>query len=148
VKEVSKENSDPDVIMDVVGQDDFRDKLKLQLVSDASYVIMLSISERDEENIIRRLAAKRGVPLVPYAYNAVGEYYNIRCVEFMSLGLVPVSFQLTLPGVPLWKVRVPMPEEVLERFLSEEQKLEVAHFKATAKEANLRVEYLQMVSCY
>lgn len=145
---MSKETSEPEVIMDATGEDDYRDKLKLQLISDASYVVMLSISERDDENIIRRLAAKRGVPLVPYAYNAVGEYYNVRCVEFMFLGLVPVGFQLTLPGTPLWKVRVPMPEEVLDRFLSGEQKLEVASFKAVAKEANLRVEYLQMVNCY
>jgi len=142
-----KETSDPEVIMDATGEDDFRDKLKLQLTSDPSYIVMLSISERDDDNVIRRLAAKRGVPLVPYAYNAVGEYYNIRCVEFMSLGTVPVGFQLTLPGTPLWKVRVPMPEEVLERFLTTEQKLEAAQFKAGSKEANLRVEYLQMVSC-
>jgi len=145
---MTKEIEESEVIADAQGNDDFRHQLRLQITSDATYVVMLSVSDRDDENVIRKLTAKRGVPLVPYAYNQVSEHYNVRCVDYMPLGAVPVGFQLTLPGVSFWKVRVPMPEDVLERFLTHEQKQEAEGFKNAAREANLKVEYLQMVSCF
>jgi hypothetical protein len=83
-----------------------------------------------------------------YRYAAVNDKYSVVCFDCMSLGFVNISYFITMNGTGGWRIRVPMPEPVLKRYMSPEQRKKLANYKSVFRNAgeDVRFEYVQMVS--
>jgi hypothetical protein len=115
--------------------------------ADSTYVTVLAVHKDPTQNFVRRVSAKRGVPVAGYGYvyDMPHECYLVRCVDFLGLGYVPLSFRMAVKGVTEWTAEVPMPESVLKKALSPQQRKDLKKFMSNFRE-NYTFEFIQLLA--
>lgn len=86
---------------------------------------------------------RAGVPLNGYVYDAVAEKFYCEGVDHLDLGIIPVSFYITVGNN--WKYPIPVPESVITDFLDKTQKKQLKDFKAKNKDCFF--DYFQLMGC-
>jgi hypothetical protein len=120
-------------------------KLVVQTSISSTYVVVTAYDSQSETNIVNRISCRRGIPIGGYVHDAQNDCYYVECADFLNLGLIPISYAATLSGDRYWKVRLPMPESVIKKYLSPLQKKELRNFLKRFKEPRFRISYIQMV---
>lgn len=109
---------------------DFRRKLDLIQSDDGTGVIVLAISKKDDiPNETRAIPAIAGDSINSVVYDMVKDQYLAFCHSYIDLGIIPVNYKLCIKGVHGWAVDVPMPMPVIERYLTEDQKVNLQNWK-------------------
>ena len=96
-----------------------------------TYIIVTAINHERGRNFVNRISCKKGLPIGGYTYDAQSDSYHVDCADYLHLGYVPISFMARIKGMEDWHMRVPMPENVLKKFLSSLQKKELRNFTNT-----------------
>lgn len=125
----------------------FKDCLKVSYDKTASFIFVLAVHEETKKNNITKISCTKGLPLGGHVYDTSKDCYLVRCVDYLPLGRIKVSFGLEVPGTGGWGMRVPMPPSLVEEFLNGQQKRDFAKFKETFKN-NFNFEFLQMVNIF
>ena len=127
-------------------QDDavvIRDMLAFRSCSEETYVIVVAMNRDPRKNTPTRIKCHRGTPLGGYAYDTVNDSYCFDCVDHLALGLVPISFQIVLGK---WASYVPMPEQVMAKYLSEKQQANLKAYRANFTPAEDYIfEFVQLL---
>jgi hypothetical protein len=127
----------------------FAKEVKSNLIvsqSDTQTVVFVAAVHREPSmNAMRKVPAKRGVPIGGYVYDHGSECYLVNCIDFFSLGYVPASFTVSMPSAGGWRMPVPVPENVLKKLLSHDQRRDLKRFMSlfSGMEA-VRFEYVQL----
>ena len=124
---------------------DIKLNLKLRQTSACTYVIVMAIDAQQANNKIFRIAPGKGTPIGGYVYDTVNAFFSVRCMDYVCLGFIPVAFEASMGSSEGWSVRVPLPEAVIKRYLSQEQLADLAGFKSKYAADCYRIEYLQSV---
>ena len=134
----------------VKDQKDFRYGLVPEPEENAVQVYVVAVHADPERNKQTSINLNRCVPIEGYVYNQITDKYAVECFDAMNIGFVPVAYKLRLEGVGNWSVYVPMPEAVLKRYMTSDQRRMLAAFKAQYRDSGeqLRYEYVQMLSAY
>jgi hypothetical protein len=82
-----------------------------------------------------------------YPYDQASDSYMIICVHQIQLGNVSASYQLSMPGVGEWHLRVPLPEVVINRYLSGVQKAKIADLQSKFPAPRHTIQIVQMTGC-
>jgi hypothetical protein len=82
-----------------------------------------------------------------YPYDQGTDSYMISCVHQVPLGHIPVSYQLTMPGVGDWHLRIPLPEVVVNRYLTGTQRSRIAELQGKYAQPRYVVQIMQMSGC-
>ena len=132
-------------------QKDLRDikrSVKYAQTSSRTYLIVMAVNVlTDDRNKVGRIGSCKGMSIGGNAYDTVDDCYVIRCEDYLGLGYVDVSFEITMRGTEdWWSVVMPIPESVMKRHMSSEQMMDLARFKLSYAAPTYRIEYLQMVS--
>jgi hypothetical protein len=125
--------------------------LEISKRSENTFVVVVAIHNNPDINAMRRLSAKKGIPIGGYVYDRGHEAYLLRCVDYMNLGFIPLSFKLGMKGVGDWGVNIPIPESILRRHLTVEQKRDLKRFTGQFGAENnpdFRIEFVQMTGFY
>ena len=125
---------------------DIRDKLEIEFSHDKTYVAVLAVAENSDRNKLTTVSCKKGIPITGYSYDSQTESYVVECCDYFPLGYIQASYWHTMPGVANWRQRIPMPESVIKRFLTPEQKSDLRGFKAAYK--GCKFHFMQIISCY
>lgn len=108
-------------------------ELKKQMVFTATpeqtYIIVLAVHDNPDKNKLERISTDRGEPLGGYVYDDVAQSYCMCCADFLPLGYIPVSFEMTIKGVGYWDTRIPLPESVIRRYLGDAQLADLDGFQ-------------------
>lgn len=123
---------------------DQKEHMEVASCPERTYLIALAIHKEKSRNAINRISAKKGLPIAGYVYDSQSETYCYECADYLHLGYIPVSFVVKVQGTP-WKMRVPMCESVLKKFMTSLQKRELKNFKNHFKSEEYRVEFLQLI---
>ena len=129
-----------------VNKSDVRDvKRKTNVVSASgrTFVILAAIAHDSEKNTINRIRCGLGIPYAGYVYDSVRDCYNVNCTAVYFLGEVPVAMQLKMENVGYWSIPVPMPEVILKRYLTDQQKLDLKSFRSSYPSDSYDVHYIQ-----
>lgn len=110
-----------------------------------TYLIVLAVSKEKSKNMISKVTCKKGIPIGGYVYDQQNDSYHVECCDYLHLGYVPISYVIRIRGVPDWEARVILPESVIRKFLSSQQKKELKNFKAHFRSADYDLEYIQMI---
>ncbi len=109
---------------------DFRRKLDLIQSDDGLGIIVLAVSKKaDIPNDTRTIPAIAGEPINSAVYDMVKDQYVAFCHSHIDLGTIPVNYKLCIRGVHDWMIDVPMPMQVIERYLTDDQKAILENWK-------------------
>jgi len=111
-------------------------------VLDATYVLIVAIHNVDTQNTLTRIPCKRCIPLGGYAYDVSNDCICVRCIDYLSLGFIPLSYELSLGR--FWRAAVPMPAPILETYLDSTQVKLLTKFKEMYADVNkYELDYIQ-----
>lgn len=119
--------------------------LEIVISSHRTYLIVVARNKNFEKNSISRINCKKGLPIAGYIYDSQSDSYYIDCSDYLQLGYIPVSFSAKMKGSNSWTARIPAPEAVIKKYLSDLQKKELTNFKSHFKSEEYDLEYIQMI---
>lgn len=70
----------------------------------------------------------------------------VEALEYLPVGRIPVSFEITSVAVPHWRQIVPIDEAIIRSYLSSETKGEIKKFKSRHKDCTFF--YFQVLDAY
>lgn len=119
-------------------------------VDHVTHVTCVAISKDTQKNVRLHLPLHKCLPVAGYAYSQVNDTYTFNCYMSLDLGFIPIAYRLKIDSVGAWTAFVPMPESVLKRYMTPEQRRNLAHFKSSLRDEGEDVvyEYVQMLSAY
>lgn len=97
-------------------------------------------------NVLTPIEYKNGKPLTACAYDVKQGKYYVDCVDYLDLGIIPISFSIRVVRISHWECKVPMTDLVIKKYLTKEQKEKLQAFQDKLKDCNF--EYLQLTTCY
>lgn len=129
--------------------DDF-DSVKSSLIvsrqRERTIVSLVIVDNEEKENKMSYLRCYGGTPFGGYAYDRAKDAYIISCVECCELGALAFSFSLTLKNSN-WRTKIPIPDEIVEKYLTTGQKSLLAEYREKYKDAKYKIEFMQMAGC-
>jgi hypothetical protein len=127
---------------------DIRNKLKVEISKDRTFIVVLAIHQNLTKNVYTRIQCRQGIPISGYVYDAQQQVYYIDCHDYIPLGYIPVSIYITMPGVGNWRQRVPMPETTIRRYLTSIQRNDLRNFKSTYRSNQFDIHFMQIIDCH
>lgn len=122
-----------------------KDHLKITPYTVLTHVTVIAVNSSDlKDNRLLSIKCEKGTPLGGYVYDTVNDCYRVLCVGYSELGYIPMAFRLTIGAGAAWRLFVPMIEEVLVKYMNEEQKEALEKFK-DQYDTECYFEYLQVV---
>jgi len=110
--------------------------------SQQTYLIALAHHKDPSNNLLHRISCRKGVPIKGYVYDTQNDCYHIECCDYMPLGYISLSFYLRQNS---WKIRLPIPEDLVINSLTESQKIDLEKFKSSFKNNEFTLEFLQVI---
>lgn len=125
---------------------DLKSNLKFVHTDDKTFVIIIAISQRNRyRNQMVRINCRGGNPIGGYEYDNVNDCYEVSCVNYLTLGYIPVSYRLLSKSFRCWEMVVPLPEDLIIRYLDEIQIVNLKKFKDQFDDEFV-FEFIQMVN--
>jgi hypothetical protein len=133
------ESKDANIPSDKEMFDDIRDSLLIFRVHDRTIVYAVAI-DKQGENEISALRCFGGVAFGCYPYDMGRDAYLVGCVGYVSVGSVPFAI-----CVGEGKVKIPIPDRILEKSFTPNQKKIMQVFKEKYSSDKYEIKLLQML---
>lgn len=124
---------------------EIRESLRIRPVAERTFVVVAAVHQDRSANNLNKVALTSVSPIGGGCHNAYDESFAIDCYAHLALGYVPISFVMESDACQSWESRVPAPESVVLRLLSEAQRAKLDAFKAQHRDDPVRYEYLQFL---
>lgn len=112
---------------------------------ESTYIIVTAVNKESSKNYIHRISCIKGSPIGGYCYDVQSDSYHIDCADYLHLGSIPVSYMASSKEFDSWKIRIPMPENVIKKYLTPLQKKELKIFKTAFKSPDFDIKFIQMI---
>jgi hypothetical protein len=97
-------------------------------------------------NKLTSIDAKEGKPLSACTYDSKFNRYYVECVDYLDLGVIPISFSIKVARISHWECKIPMTENVIKKYLNRDQIQSLEKFQARFNDCDF--DYFQLVVCY
>ena len=125
-----------------------RKKTELVQMDDGLSVLAVAIAEDDDLNNNQVIPALLGDPINVNVHDFVKDYYYAYCYSYFDIGSIPVNYKLCIKGVHNWMVDIPLPLNVIMRYLTEHQIKEFENWKNSLGTKKLVIETIQVINVY
>lgn len=125
-----------------------KNSLKITPALGSTYIVVLVFHKDPDKNYLRPIKYDKGIPISGHLYDTQSKSYYIECHDMLLLGVIPVSFFMSMKNVGNWNPRIPLPETVIKKYLNIQQKKDLKNFKNGHEGNQYSFQYLQMVDCY
>jgi len=133
---------------DVEDFDDLKSSLKILRNDERTLVFAICIDkEDDEKNLMMALRCNGGTAFGGYAHDLPRDSYLVRCTECVQLGQVPFSYIVTMANVGEWRIKVPIPEVILEKHLTPQNKGVLDELRIRWSKKRYDIHFVQMLGC-
>ncbi len=139
---------DPHVEVKNVTVKAIKNSLKITPALGSTYIVVLVFHEDSDKNHLCPIKYDKGIPLSGHLYDTQSKAYYVECHDLLLLGIIPVSFLMSMTNVGNWNPRIPLPETVIKKYLDTQQKKDLKNFKNKHAGNQYSFQYLQMVDCY
>lgn len=113
--------------------------------SEHSHIYVLALNKFNNK-LMSIVYKERSTPITGYVYDAkIGQYY-VDCVNYLDLGIIPISFSIKIDKINRWECRIPLVESAIKKYLDKGQIAKLKVFKESHK--NCQFDFMQLVSCY
>lgn len=154
-KQFSPDQLDPNDVSDALTPSDVEDfedlknAIRVQRSDDRTLVFAISIDrDNDDKNLMTAIRCNGGTAFGGYAHDLPRDSYLVRCVECVQLGQLPFSYQITMPNIGEWRQKVPIPEGVLEKHLTPQNKKVLDEYRRKWPKSRYDIHFVQMLGCH
>jgi hypothetical protein len=151
IKSASKteENRDVPQVYDK-DRKDIKSSLTFEVDFDPMKIVVVAVHKEAGRNHKVRIPCVGCLPMPGYQYSTVNDTYTSFCIDHVNLGFINVSYVQKMRGTGGWECKIPMPEAVIRRYLSLEQRKLLREFQDKHKDKGEEItfEFVQMVSAY
>lgn len=116
--------------------------------SERTYVIVTASYRKQQIgncNFLNKIRCEKGIPITGYVYDSQSDSYLVDCADYFHLGYIPVSFVIKIKELDFWETKIPVPENVLEKYLTSLQKKELNNFKKMFNSDVYKIQLIQMI---
>ena len=125
---------------------DIKSNLVVLPLSDPSFVVAVVIHSADYVNELKRIPCEKGTVIGGYVYDTINKCYLVKCYDMHTIGVVGISFQLSIKNGDNWQVEIPTPPLVLKRYLDSSQKSKLKHWENKFQKGEFTFQYIQIMS--
>ena len=124
---------------------DIQHSLDIEQTDQPTFIVLAAVAKNAGINSLVPVPCPKGTAVSGYVYDESG-CYRVSCSQYLRIGRVPFSYRLRVfKNVGDWNTFVPMPESVLLRHMTDDQRALVSQFKGTYGDSDFEYEYLQIV---
>jgi hypothetical protein len=118
----------------------------IKIVRDAERTLIYAVvkSKDDTKNVLCKIKCQGGTAYGGYAREASSDSFIASCVTFINLGTVPFGFRIMMPHVGNWSSQIPIPEKVIEKSLTPDQRGLLLKTRQDYPSDAYEISYLQM----
>jgi len=131
-----------------------KEALHIEVIPGRTYLYLVIIDEGDPKGVERsknrpqHIRCHHGVAFGQgYAYDQNNDSYLMNAVDSYAIGHVSVAFQISIPVTGKWRVQIPLPESVIDHYLSKTQKRDIAVYREKYSADRFVVHIVQMSGC-
>ena len=106
-----------------------------------TFVVAVASSKSSSDSILR-INCRGGTAIGGYVYDTLNDCYCIQGIDYVTIGYVSIAFKITTKDSS-WSTFIPVPESILQRYMSRKQKNDLNNFKEHYKEC--KISFLQLV---
>ncbi len=127
-----------------------RGALQIRVKPERTFVHLLVIDTHNSLNHSISIPCSRGHSMSGYARvkDVANDAYLMDGVEYLSLGQIPISCEISLPNTGAWSVEAPLPDHLVERMLSSFHRRQAKAMKAKYPKPRFEIHYVQMLGCH
>lgn len=122
-----------------------KDNLVFMPSTTATCVIVLAMHPEKDLNRTTQIPCDKGVPIGGMAYDLVRDCYWLECFDFLDLGTISASVKLGVVGSPFWQMPIPLPVDVIKKYMSKHQQEQISEFMD--KYPDCQFNFLQLLDC-
>ena len=122
---------------------DVKSSIEVFLEEEETSVVAVAISKNENDNKICRISCE-GIAIGGYAYDSVSDVCYVEGCDYISLGLIPISFTMKIKGVSRYQISIPLPEPVVRRHLDVGQKKLLRKFSSRFNKDKYKIDFFQM----
>lgn len=128
--------------------EDIMSSLEVGLIPGRTHLMAVVMDSNIEKNKSQYVKCHKGQSFaVGYPYDQGTDSYIISCVMHEYLGHVPVAYQVKMEGTGGWTVRIPLPESVINRYLTPAQQSQIATLQKKYSDKRYSLQIMQMSGC-
>lgn len=129
--------------------DYLRESFQIFRVNEQTLVFAVAIDKENQAaNILSAIRCSGAIPFGGYVHDNSRDAYLVSCVEYLQIGSLPFTFLVTMANMGEWKMKVPIPEKVLARSFSPQQKKGLETWSEKFKDKRYEIHFLQMIGCH
>ena len=131
--------------LDSVIEAEIKNSIKLKICVENTHIFVLALNS-SKNKLVSIDYKEKSTPMTGCTYDTKFGKYYVECVEYLDLGVIPVSFSIKIDKISRWESKIPITEPVIKTYLSEQQVANLEAYKIRNK--GCRFEFMQLVSCY
>jgi hypothetical protein len=125
-----------------------RESLVIEPVDGKTVVVAVVIdTENQHHNVPKHIHCQDGIGFGGYVRDVPKDAYIVDCVDYVTLGTIPVCFNVSLPHTGGWKMPLPMSDKVIEKLLPPYYKRTLKVLREKYPKPKFEVHYMQMLGC-
>lgn len=133
---------------DIEDFDNLRESFEILRSNENTLVFAIAVDqEYPDANVVSAVKCHGGTAFGGYAYDRGRDSYIVNCVEFHQIGRLPFSYVLTMKNVGEWQAKVPMPERVLYKHFTPQQKKLLDAYRDLYPSPRYDIHFIQMLGC-
>lgn len=119
-----------------------KSQLKVSRGVESTFVVVVALSKSCSKNGIMRIKGSNGNPMGGYVFDSVHDCYVVKGMDHRCLGYIPISFRIEADS---WTSHIPVPEKIVKRYLSSDQKSVLKSFQNTYNKEDYDLQFVQFV---
>ena len=129
-------------------EDLIRENLRFTRIGERTNISVIAIDRGDSsKNGYARIKCM-GEALGGYSYDSTKDTYEVRCCDVLNLGSVAVAYQMQMENNSSWQVPVLLPDDLVIRCMSPNQRKALQQFKAKfPDEKRYAIQFVQSTDC-
>jgi hypothetical protein len=122
---------------------DVKSSIEVFLEEEETFVVAVAVSKNEDYNKIHRIKCD-GIAIGGYAYDSNSDTCYVEGCDYISLGLIPISFTMKIKGASRYQISIPLPESVVKRSLDVGQKRLLKKFSSKFSKDRYKIDFFQM----
>jgi len=122
-----------------------KSQLDIRLSNNSTFLLLIAFNKINKsKNVINYISCKKALPIGGFVYDSQMDSYCINCCDYIELGSVPISIEISIKDCFNWVTKTPLPEKIFKKYLNTYQKKEIKNFISKFNE-DYDISYVQMI---
>jgi hypothetical protein len=129
---------------------DLKRRLSLRIIDNdyGTRIFAIAISKTLYGNEELRIPTQCGEPICEDVHDMIRDCYLVEGVEYLDLGEIPICAVMDMDDIYGWRVDVPIPTNIMKRYMSETQKSKFLNWKQRFRPKEYVIKLIQMRNVY